>query len=141
MASIVYNRGVQIVASGEADLEGDTIKVMLLANTYTPDKADNVLADVSAHEISGSGYTAGGATLANKSVTEDDGNDRVAFDADDVVWSNATITARYAVVYDDTLADDPLLFCYDFEEDKSSSGANFTFAFNAAGACLFAQAA
>jgi hypothetical protein len=140
MASIIYNRGLQIVQEGSADLDADTLKVMLLTSSYTPDKTHNVLADVSTNEVTGSGYTAGGATLANVSVTEDDVNDRVTFDADDVTWTSATITARYAVIYDDTLASDPLLFCFDFVSDQSSSGADFTIQWNADGIFRVAQA-
>lgn len=141
MASLIYNRGLQIVQDGSADLDTDTLKVMLLANTYTPDKDHNVLTDASTHEVTGTGYTAGGATLANVSVTEDDANDRVTVDADDVTWAAATITARYALIYDDTLVNDPLLYLFDFGSDQSSSGADFTIQWNAGGIFRVAQAA
>jgi len=118
------------------DLDTDTIKVALLANTYTPDiDAHTFFSDVSADEISGTGYTAGGETLANATVTQDNTNDRAAFDADDVVWANATVTARYAVIYKDTgtPSTSPLIAYIDFGSDKSSSAADFTIQWNADG--------
>lgn len=50
-----------------------------------------------AAEISGTGYTSGGAILSNKTVsyTVDYG----IFDADDVIWTNSTLTARRAELY------------------------------------------
>ncbi len=141
MADLVYNRGIYNVVANVHDLANDVLKVMLLADTYTPDKDHNVLADVSTHEISGTGYTAGGATLANVTVTEDDTNDRVTLDGDDVVWANATFTARYAVIYDDTPAGDPLWKLVDFGANVSASGADFTVAWAAEGIHHWQQAA
>ena len=87
------------------------------------------------NEISGTGYTAGGATLANKSVTKDNTNDQSVFDADDVTWSNSTLTARGAVLYKDTgtPATSSLIKYFDFVTDQSSTAAPFTVQFNAAG--------
>ena len=49
---------------------GDTLKVMLLTNSYTPAPAtDSVYSGISANEVSGTGYTAGGATVAGQAVT------------------------------------------------------------------------
>ena len=132
----LYNNGKKNLMNGGIDLDTDTIKVALLANTYTPNiDTDNDFADVSAHEISGTGYNAGGATLANKSVTADTTDDEGVFDADDVTWSTATITARYAVVYKSTgTPANDLLICYvDFGSDQSSSASNFTIQWNAEG--------
>lgn len=52
------------------DYLSDTIKVALVASTYTPDRtAHDFWDDVVAHEISGTGYIAGGATLSSKTLT------------------------------------------------------------------------
>ena len=74
------------------------------------------------------GYAAGGKALTNKSVTEDNINDRAEFDADDSTWPVATITARAAVIYKDTgvASTSPLIAYIDFGEDFSTSGADFT---------------
>lgn len=55
-------------------------------------------ADISAYEVSGSGYTAGGAKLAGGTVTNGTNELSVTFTA--ATWAmGATITPYYAVVY------------------------------------------
>ena len=111
---------------------GTVVKCMLLTSSYTPNQETDVKkADIVANEVSGTGYTAGGATLANKAVTE---ATRVTkFDGDDVQWTESTITARYAVLYDDTSTDDLLLIWVDFGANKSSENGTFKLQFNAGG--------
>ena len=84
---------------------------------------------------SGNPIVAGGASLANKAVTQDNTNNKGVFDADDVTWSTSTITARGAVLYKSTgTASTSALICYiDFGSDKSSAGGNFTIQWNASG--------
>ena len=54
------------------DLSSETIKLALIDNTVTPAPTDATprWADYSANEVSGTGYTAGGATLSGVTVTE-----------------------------------------------------------------------
>ena len=139
MADTIYNRFFANLMNKEVDLEADTIKVALLTSSYTINKDHNTWSDVSANEVSGTGYTAGGATLANKSVTQDDTNDQATFDADNVTWSSSTITARYAVLYDSTLTNDDLIAIFDFGSDKSSSNGDFTLQFSSDGILSLAQ--
>jgi len=76
----------------------------------------------------------GGATLANKAVTE--ATHVTKFDADDVSWSASTITARYAVLYDDTPAgeaDQCVLIYVDFGANKSSESGTFQITWSANG--------
>jgi hypothetical protein len=128
MASLIYNKGKVEFLKGEIDLEDDAIKCALVTSSYTPDKdADEYFDDVT-NEVSGTGYTAGGKALTNKSVNDDDVNDQAEFDADDTTWAVATITARAAVIYKDTgvASTSPLIAYIDFGEDFSTSGADFT---------------
>jgi hypothetical protein len=121
----------------EIDLDSDTIKVALLTSAYTPAQdTDAYWSDVSSHEASGTGYTAGGATLASKTVAYDAASNTFTFDAADTVWSDSTVTARYAVIYDaqtGTPASEPLLAFVDFGADQSSSAGTFTITWNASG--------
>lgn len=117
------------------DLVDDTIKVALCTVTYTPNQdTQEFFSDVT-NEITGTGYTAGGETLGTKALTQDDTNNGSKFDAADQVWSTATFTARYAVIYKDTgvAATSPLIGYIDFGEDKSPSAVDFTIAWNALG--------
>lgn len=91
MASFWTNKGLVSVLSGDVDLRDDTIKVMLLDSPALATKDVNFVSEISADELTGTGYAAGfgGAgrkTLANKTFVEDDTNDRAVFDADDVVY-------------------------------------------------------
>lgn len=64
---------------------------------YMPPPSQGIWADVSAHEVVGAGYTAGGYSLTGKAVTAV--NRQVNIAADTVSWTGATITARYAAIY------------------------------------------
>lgn len=135
MADIIYNSFKANIMNGGIDLDTDTIKVMLVTSAYTPNQDTHEdRADVT-NEVSGTGYTAGGATLASKTVTKDTTDNEGVFDGADVTWSTATITARGAVIYKSTgVAANDLLICYlDFGSDQSSSAADFTIAWNAEG--------
>ena len=114
--------------SKEIDWLNDTIKVMLCTSSYVPNQDTHVYKDVSVdNEVVGDGYTAGGATLASKTLAYDAGTNITKFDAADTVWAASTITARYAVIYDDTPeSNKPLLGYVDFGEDEESTSTDFT---------------
>ena len=135
MANVIYNSFKAKIMDGSIDLNTDTIKVALVTSSYTPDQDAHDFFDDVTNEVSGTGYTAGGATLANCAVTADNTDNEGVFDADDVTWSSSTITARGAVIYKSTgTASSSPLICYiDFGEDKVSSAGNFTITFNSEG--------
>jgi len=131
MADIIFNSFKEYAGDGTIDLDDHTFKLALLADTYTPAASHVNFGDVSAHQISGTGYTAGGAALG--SVTWGQTGGTGTLDAADVSWTSATFTARYAVLYDDTAANDPLVKLFDFSANKSCSNGTFTVQFNASG--------
>lgn len=135
MADVVFNSFKKKIMDGSIDLDTDTIKVALVTSSYTPDQDSHDFFDDVTNEVSGTGYTAGGAALANKSVTADNTDNEGVFDADDVTWSSSTITARGAVIYKSTgtASTSPLIAYIDFGSDKSSSAGNFTISWNSEG--------
>jgi hypothetical protein len=137
MPSKLYGQFLSQALNKEIDWDTDTIKVALLTNAYTPDQdVHNYLDDVVTHEVSGTGYTAGGNTLANKTNSYNSATNVITLDADDTTWSSSTITARYAVIYDAspaTNATRPLIGYVDFGSDQSSSNGNFTITWDATG--------
>ncbi|MBS4082927.1 MAG: hypothetical protein KGZ73_05200 [Rhizobiales bacterium] len=135
MADVIYNSFKRDIQNGSIDLDTDTIKVALVTSSYTPDQDAHDNFDDITNEVSGTGYTAGGATLANKAVTADNTDNEGVFDADDVTWSSSTITARGAVIYKSTgTASTSKLIAYvDFGSDKTSTAGNFTIQWNAEG--------
>jgi hypothetical protein len=138
MASGMYNRFKANLMNKIVDLEADVIKVMLLDNSHAFNAAHNVIGDVSANEIAGTGYTAGGATLANKAVTQ---GATTKWDADDVQWTGATFTAYHAVIYDDTVGTDDLILSIDFGGAQSVSSGTFTIQWHVNGIVTLATAA
>lgn len=120
---------------GTIDLGNDTIKLTLHTSTYTPDIDADDFFDNATNEVGASGtYAAGGATLTT-STSQDNTDDEGVFDATDVSFTSATITARYAVIrkYVGTDATDPLILYIDFGSDQSSTAGTFTITFAAEG--------
>lgn len=132
-----YGKFFLSVLNKEVDWDSDTIKVMLLSSSYTPNQdTHDYLDDVSTYQVTGTGYTAGGATLTSKTVTYDAATNTTVLDAADVTWASSTITARYAVVYDDTPASNatkPLIGYVDLVSDQASNNGNFTIEWDASG--------
>ena len=105
-----YNDFAKKVGNGTIDLAAHTLKVMLCSSSYTPSAAHSVKADITNELATANGYTAGGKALEN--VDWDQAAGVATLAADDTSWtaSGGSITARYAVVYDDTAASKDLLF-------------------------------
>ena len=117
------------------NLNTHTFKIILMSSAYTPSSAHALLADITNQLSTGFGYTSGGQALT--SVTLNRVGGVTTFDAADVVWtaSGGDIgPARYAAIYDDTAAGDPLMFLIDFGVDKTAlNGANFNIRFHTNG--------
>lgn len=115
-------------AARRVDWANDTIKVALVKSAYEPNQdTDDFWDDVSANEIEGTGYTEGGETLAEASTEYDAASNTLRLDAKDVEWTEATITARYAVIYKDTgeAGTSPILAYVDFGEDQTVASGTF----------------
>jgi hypothetical protein len=124
----------------EIDMDTDTIKVALCTSTYTPSQTTHAYFSSITNEVSGTGYTAGGATLASKSVATS--SLTFTFDAADTSWAASTITARYAIIYDSTgtAATSALIGYVDFGADVVSSGGTFSIVWDALGIATFTVA-
>lgn len=121
--------------ANSVDFDTDTIKIALCTATYTPDYDAHDFFDDITNEVTGTGYTAGGATLTTPTVTQDNTDDEGVFDADDVTWASSTITAAKAVLYKDTgvAGTSPLIALVDFGGNKVSDNGSFTISWNAEG--------
>lgn len=129
MASGIYNRFKANLFNKEVDMEADTLKVALLDSSHSFTATNTVWTDVSANQISGTGYTSGGATLANGAVTE---AATTKFDADDVSWTSGSFTTAHAVIYDSTVSDN-LIASIDFGGDQTVASGTFTIQWDADG--------
>jgi hypothetical protein len=126
MASVVNG----IVTSFKAEIgEGihalstDTLKMALYADTATLTKATTAYS--SSDEITGTAYTAGGVTMVLSSgspSTNSDNNREYRFDA--VTWTNATFTARAALIYNSSKANRAIRII-DFGQNRTVTLADF----------------
>jgi hypothetical protein len=130
----LFNHTAKRFADG-ANAVGDTYKVALYT-AATFDATATTLAGITKTEVAnGDGYTTGGVALTNVAVTTVSTNG-AKLDADDAVWSasGGPIAAEFAIVYNDTDADDPPVAFIDFGESRSASdGTDFKILWNASG--------
>jgi len=102
MAETVYNRGKTRIGAGDSPLDSSDLRMLIVTGTITgasnPDL--NTVADLDA--VSGVGIHTERIALANKTVTQDDTNNRFNADCDPVVYAAAAgVSALAAVVYDE----------------------------------------
>jgi hypothetical protein len=104
---------------------GSTFKLALYDNNASFTAATT--AYTTSNEISGTGYTAGGGTLTR--VDPSDSGTTALTSFSNLTFSTATITARGALVYNDSAAGDPSVIVLDFGSDKTSTAGDFTIVF------------
>ena len=109
---------------------GSTFKIALYTNSASFDASTT--AYTATNEVSGTGYSAGGNTLTRVDPTS---SGTTAFtDFADTTWSSSTITARGAMIYNDSAAGNPAVVILDFGSDKTSTNGDFTVVFPTADA-------
>tara|TARA_R110001599_G_scaffold23686_1_gene86481 strand:- start:147 stop:578 length:432 start_codon:yes stop_codon:yes gene_type:complete len=118
---------------GEMDFSsntGQTFKIALYTSSASLGATTTAYANT--NEVSGTNYTAGGNTLSISANPAASGT--TAFlDFADTTWSNATITARGALIYKSG-GSNPAVAVLDFGADKTSTAGDFTVQFPAADA-------
>ena len=110
--------GAQNLGSG-----GNTLKIALY--TSSASLGATTATYTTSAEVSGTGYTAGGASLSSQAVAFDSTNQVAYFDAADPAWTTATITARGALIYNNTKANASIAVL-DFGSDYTSTAGTFT---------------
>ena len=84
------------------------------------------------NEVSGTGYTAKGASLTRVDPSND-GTTAIT-DFSNLTFSSSSITARGALIFNDSASGDPAVCVLDFGADKTSTSGDFTIQFPAADA-------
>lgn len=105
-----------------------TFKLALYDNNASFDATTT--AYTTTDEISATGYTAGGSALTKQDPTTSSTTAYVDFG--DLTFSNATITARGALIYNDSAANNNAVVVLDFGGDKASTNGDFTIVFPSA---------
>ena len=116
----------QDLMSPGGNLAALTLKCALYDNTAS--LAANTTAYATANEISSSGtnYTTGGNALTNVAITVD--GTTAIFDADNVTFANATISAQAALLYNANNANSAIAIL-DFGGVKTSTNGTFELQF------------
>jgi hypothetical protein len=136
-----YANGLVNTMNGNVDLDTSALKIALFTSSHTPNQnTDSVY--TATNEVVGTGYTAGGVTLA-KSVVNDAGvaEFRVGQGTvgTDITWPNSTITARHAIIYADLATKYLIGYCTfgdGVPENVSSSNGTFTIDIAEADGCV-----
>lgn len=119
---------------GELEMATHTFKAALctsdqvLDEGFTGTSGEALYSDLTAELPTGDGYTAGGVTLANVTWALD--GSFVVWSADSASWTTLTAASiKYLVIYDDTLADKPIVTVTDLETTvptgRVSAGGDF----------------
>lgn len=128
-------------AARVVDFDTDTIKVALVTSTYTPDVTNHAAFNSITNEVSGTGYSAGGATLSSPTLTESAGT--TTFDAGDVTISQNAggfTNARYAILYKSTgvAATSTLIGYWDLGANKGNVDGDLVLQFSGTGIATWA---
>jgi hypothetical protein len=112
----------QEMLQGQQDLATDTLKIALYTGFAELGPSTTVYSTT--NEVTGTGYTAGGVTLTGVTIsTATDGTIYINFN--NAVWSNASFTARGALIYNVTQSDKSVAVL-DFGADKTCNAQTFT---------------
>jgi hypothetical protein len=105
---------------------GNAFKLALYTATATLNASTTAYSVT--NEVANSGsYSAGGGTLTN--VTPISSGTTALTDFADLSFTTATITARGALIYNDTATGDPAVAVLDFGSNKTSTSGTFTIQF------------
>lgn len=141
VTGLLYGIPVKNQYDGTAvnDWDTDTQKAALLTGYSVNQDTHDFFDDVSAAEITGTGYTAGGATLASKTATYDTATDQIRLDAADTSWATSTLSATDCVVYKSTgtASTSPLLAAIDFGATVTTTAGTFAVTWDSLGIAIW----
>ena len=104
----------------------NAFKIALYTSAATLNAATT--AYTTTNEVVGTNYTAGGATLSISTAPTSSGTTAyISFS--NATWAVSTITARGALIYNDTLAGKNAVAILDFGSDKTTVASTFTVQF------------
>jgi hypothetical protein len=117
------------ILGGVHDLDTDVIKIALYTSAATLGATTTVYS--TSNEATGTGYTAGGNTLAGAVISADGTTAIVTFNT--TTWSGASFTARGALIYNSSQGDKTVAVL-DFGGDQVVSSGDFAVIFPTADA-------
>ena len=121
----------QDLMSPGGNLAAQTLKCALYTNAATLNATTAAYATANEISASGTNYTTGGNTLTNVAISVD--GTTAIFDADNVTFPNATISAQAALLYNNSNAN-AAIAVLDFGGVKTSTNGTFELQFPTANA-------
>ena len=107
---------------------GNTFKLAMYTNSATLGKSTTSF--TTGNEVtSPSGYSSGGKALVNTGTSL--ATNTAITDFSDLSFTGVTLTARGALIYNDTATGDPAVAVLDFGGDKTATAGTFTIQFPA----------
>lgn len=133
MASLVSNNFTELMSAGNIDFDNDIFNLILMQPGFTFSRAaHNEYADLSAFELpTAYGYTIGGQVLAGVTTTRSDILNATLVEWNNMIWTavGGNLQACGAVIFDDTLINDPVIGFIDFSSTMITyNGGAFTVA-------------
>jgi hypothetical protein len=145
MASFCYNKAIADILTGAIDMDSNTLKVMLVNSTYTPNRDDDVVdaggaSDALDAEITATNYTKGwggsGRKTATVTVAEQDASDRAVVIIADITWTalggatNDTVVAAILIKEGGSNDTTSRLIAYFDITDTPTNGSDLTLDFD-----------
>lgn len=92
----IYTNALKATFDKLIDWHDDVFHITLVGSGYNPDQAlDDAWSDISANEITGTGYTAGGQVVDISTAID---GLAIDIDASDESWASSTLDATWAVI-------------------------------------------
>ena len=126
MASIIYDSFLADLASGAANTSHN-YKAMLVTSSYAEDRGAHSKRSSITNEVSGTGYTSGGASVT-LSASLNTTTHKLTLTIGAVSWPSSSITARKLIIYRSRggASADELVACIDNGADLVSSSSTMT---------------
>ena len=108
---------------------GNTFKLSMYTNSATLGKSTTSFTTGNEVSSPSGGYSSGGSALVNVGTSL--ATNTAITDFSDLSFTGVTLTARGALIYNDTVAGDPAVAVLDFGGDKTATSGTFTIQFPA----------
>ena len=94
----VPHQTINAIINETINLSAGNFWAMLLGSSYTPSPSHSFRSSLTAFEVTGTGYTAGGVA-APLTITRNDADDEIIVRAEQIILTGCTVSPRYAAIY------------------------------------------
>ncbi len=109
-----YPSAVKCMFNGTMNA-GSTYKMALLSSSGSFSGSHTLFSSLTAHQVSGSGYTAGGATVTVGPATSDSSKTNIPVGS--ASWADASVTFQNAVIYETGGGNLLIHLAFDYEQE------------------------